>query len=81
MLRGNEEEDDPPTLHISYTYNINQEKKEKCNRATLQARRVCRKEDLISSKDRSHPSKHLASKYTISSSAAQVSTSLYCNLA
>ena len=36
------------------------EKQEKCDRATLQLRRVCKKEELISSNDRLHPSKHLA---------------------
>ena len=36
------------------------EKQVKCDRATLQTRRVSQKKDLISSKDRSHPSKHLA---------------------
>ena len=36
------------------------EKQEKCGNAALQTRRVCKKKDLISSKDCSHPSKHLA---------------------
>ena len=36
------------------------EKQEKCDRAILQARRVCKKKDLIASEDHSHPSKHLA---------------------
>ena len=36
------------------------EKQEKCNKATLHTKRVYKKKDLISSKDRSQPSKHLA---------------------
>ena len=36
------------------------EKQEKCNKAILQSRRVCKEKDLISSNDRSHLSKHLA---------------------
>ena len=36
------------------------EKQEKCDRATLHTRRVCKKKDLISSKERSQPSKLLA---------------------
>ena len=36
------------------------EKQEICDKATLQTRRVCKKKDLISNKDCSHPSKHLA---------------------
>ena len=36
------------------------EKQEKCDRATLQTRRVCKKKDLISSKDCSHLSKQQA---------------------
>ena len=36
------------------------DKQEKCDRATLQVRRVCKKKDLISTKDQSHLSKHLA---------------------
>ena len=36
------------------------EKQEKCDRATLHTKRVCKKKDLISSKDNSQPSKHLA---------------------
>ena len=39
---------------------IGREKQEKCYRATLHTRRVCKKKDLISSKDCSHPSKYLA---------------------
>ena len=35
-------------------------KQEKCDKAILQSRRVCKKKDLISSDDRSHPSKDLA---------------------
>ena len=36
------------------------DKQEKCDRATLQVRRVCKKKDSISTKDQSHLSKHLA---------------------
>ena len=36
------------------------DKQEKCDRATLQVRRVCKKKDLISTKDQSYLSKHLA---------------------
>ena len=36
------------------------EEQEKYDKTTLQTRRVCKKKDLISSKDLSHPSKHLA---------------------
>ena len=39
---------------------MGREKQEKCDKATLQKRIVCKKKDLISNKDRSHPSKHLA---------------------
>ena len=35
-------------------------KQEKCDKAILQSRRVCKKKDLISSNDRLHPSKDLA---------------------
>ena len=35
-------------------------KQEKCDRATLHTKRVCKKTDLISSKDHSQPSKHVA---------------------
>ena len=45
---------------LQWSSKTGREKQEKCDRATLQARRVCKKKDLISSKDRSHPSKHLA---------------------
>ena len=36
------------------------EEQVKCDKATLQTRRVWQKKDLISSKDRSHPSKYPA---------------------
>ena len=36
------------------------EKQVNCDKTTLQTRRVWQKKDLISSKDYSHPSKHLA---------------------
>ena len=36
------------------------EEQVKCDKATLQTRRVWQKKDLISIKDRSHPSKHLS---------------------
>ena len=46
-----------------YNYQAKQERKkrkEKCNRTTLQLRRVCKKKELTSSNDCLHPSKHLA---------------------
>ena len=52
------------------------EKQEQCDKATLQARRVCMKKDLISSKERSHPSKHLAFLYLQIHHIKQCSTSL-----
>ena len=47
------------------------EEQEKYDKTTLQTRRVCKKKDLISSKDLSHPLKHLGSfpsKYNTTSS-------------
>ena len=45
---------------LQWSSKIGREKHEKCEKAILQSRRVCKKKDLISSNDRSHLSKHLA---------------------
>ena len=45
---------------LQWSSKTGREKQEKCDRATLQARRLCKKKDLISSKDRSRPSKKQA---------------------
>ena len=39
---------------------IRKEKQENCDRVSVQTKRVCKKKDLISSKDCSQSSKHLA---------------------
>ena len=46
--------------NLQWSSKIGSEKQEKCKRATLQSRKVCKKKDLISSNDCSYPSKHLA---------------------
>ena len=59
------------------------EKQEKCNRATLHTRRVCKKNDIISRKDCLHPSKHLAFlslQIHHIKHVAQVSKNLYCDV-
>ena len=45
---------------LQWSSKIGREKQEECDKATLHIRIVCKKKDLISSKDRSHPPKHLA---------------------
>ena len=45
---------------ITTTSKIGREKQEKWDKATLLSKRVCKKKDLISSVERSHPSKLLA---------------------
>ena len=45
---------------LQWSSKAGREKQEQSNKATLQISRICKKEDLISSKEHSHPSKHLA---------------------
>ena len=47
-----------PRLQLSNK--TRKEEQEKCDKTTLQLRRVCKKKELISSNDHLHPSKHLA---------------------
>ena len=43
---------------LQWSSKARREKQEKCDKATLQIRRVCKNKDLISNKDHPHPSKH-----------------------
>ena len=45
---------------LQWSSKAGREKQEKCNKTTLHTKRVYKKKDLISSKDRSQPSKHPA---------------------
>ena len=45
---------------LQWSSKTGREKQEKFYKTTLQSRKVCKKKDLFSSKDRSQPSKHLA---------------------